>query len=180
MLLLALYLAQCSSVQALTFGLTGARPSLHRPKTISSLQMMSGPNEEIAELEARLAELKAAEAAAPQPEAEEAAEPLANAASQPKGFDSTTLSFRSKVANVKGPAPSELLSESWKEQDEPSEGGGSLVTVLGGLVTLVALIAFSQVPIGTEVETFNDGRSANVESPADIRARYANAGYGEE
>tara|TARA_B100000524_G_scaffold242976_1_gene130095 strand:- start:582 stop:1241 length:660 start_codon:yes stop_codon:yes gene_type:complete len=180
LLLLALCLLQCAWVNGLAWSRSlPLHPRVH-------LQMTSaggvggptppGPNDEIAELEARLAELKAAESSESLVEAASDPSSIANAASQPKGFDGTTLSYRGKVANVKGPAPSELLSESWKEDEGSSEGGGSLVPVLGTLVALVALVAFSQVPIGT-VETFNDGRSASVESPAEIRARYAAAGY---
>jgi hypothetical protein len=145
--------------------------------------LMSGASEqdEIAELESRLANLKKAQeeelAAAALAEAEASGKRIVEAT---EGFDPTTLSNRKRVATSSGPAPEELLSEAWKEIEEESrdgEGGLPLASLGGGLALLVGLFVFAQVPIGQELDpaTYN---TANVplESSAKIRQRYESVG----
>ena len=123
---------------------------------------MVADDDEIAALEARLAALKekqaAAAVAAPEPvttaeaagATEEVAAAEAKLAELKGGFDMTTLSNRKRVAAIQDSAmPTELLSESWKEEDDDSGGGGGLVVGIGGVVAAVALLALSQVPVGS-------------------------------
>jgi hypothetical protein len=46
----------------------------------------------------------------------------------------------------------EMLSESWREADpvENGSGGGFLPTLVGGVLAIVVLALFSQVPVGQE------------------------------
>ena len=149
---------------------------------------MSSTEDEIAQLEKRLAELKEAEVEGVK--AEEAAafadRALVDLGDDSGGFDFTTLSSRKKVTATKGPAPEELLSESWKEADATQvgeEGGLPIVQVAGGLLLAVALVAFSQVPVGSnnmDPATYG-GVQGKVESAAQIKARYeALGGYTSE
>lgn len=167
-LLLAL-LALCTHASALVVPL---RPSLGRSRP---LRMAEGVDE-IAELEQRLAELKRTEAA--QAAAAASAAAAEAAVEAPGGFDLATMSMRKKVAAVKTPAPEELLSESWKagEVDDGSEGSGSLglVQIAGGAALALAVLAFSQVPVGQQnldPATYG-GYERAVETPSQIAARY--------
>eukprot|EP00320_Phaeocystis_rex_P014676 CAMPEP_0119075298 /NCGR_PEP_ID=MMETSP1178-20130426/79018_1 /TAXON_ID=33656 /ORGANISM="unid sp, Strain CCMP2000" /LENGTH=185 /DNA_ID=CAMNT_0007057511 /DNA_START=18 /DNA_END=575 /DNA_ORIENTATION=+ len=126
--------------------------------------------EEIAELEARLAELKKAKE-----EEEEAARLAARvplSAEEVKEFDATTFSYRKKVANVKDAnIASELLSESWKEEEEAPSIGGSVLPVVGGVLLFVVL---ALVPSGAGDNYIQVGdQNVQYESPEQIRARYA-------
>ena len=136
-------------------------------------------NEEIAELEARLAALKQAEAAKAA-EAEEAeARAWVDAAKsrdvEPSGpgaesFDASTMSVRKKVANIDGPPPDELLSESWKEAED---AGFDVGPVLKGAAAAAVLFAFSLVPAGNNIDL---QPTPTIESPAEIKARYERLG----
>ena len=137
----------------------------------------SETSEEIAALEAKLKALKIAEAEKDALRARDAAAYEAeNALSgdEVKEFDPTTLSFRKKVANTRVAPPSELLSESWKESDDKeaaSEGGGGM-GIVGPVIGILGLIAFSFVPIGNVDIEVGEQRVA-VESTAAIRERYS-------
>jgi len=139
----------------------------------------AGSEDEIAVLREKLARLEAEAVAEEKAVAEEEVPsptepPLAGVEVQ-EGFDLATFSSRKKVAAIKDAAPIELLSESWKEEEQP-EGGGALglPQLAGGLVLLVALIFFAQVPIGADTvdSVTYGGKQTRVETPAEIRARY--------
>jgi len=152
---------------------------------------MAEAGDEIAELEKLLTELKRAEA---EKQAVEEAARLKEAAareqdaavslvSEPE-FDLTTMSSRRKVATVKAAPPAEFLSESWKESESGDEsgvgitsgdgGGLPIAQIGGGLLALVLLFVFAQVPIGqTELDKVTyGGAPTRLESTDEIRARY--------
>jgi hypothetical protein len=150
--------------------------------------------DEIAELEAKLAALKAAEnekaaADAALASAEEVAARAAEAPPSrpsgtspadldPEGFDVSTLSARKKVAVIKERPPEELLSEAWKEADDSDgSGGGGLAPVVGGVIFAILLVVLAQVP--------TDGSAGQVAPPplptaSQIRAQYEEVGALEE
>eukprot|EP00563_Minutocellus_polymorphus_P020537 CAMPEP_0197717482 /NCGR_PEP_ID=MMETSP1434-20131217/1995_1 /TAXON_ID=265543 /ORGANISM="Minutocellus polymorphus, Strain CCMP3303" /LENGTH=147 /DNA_ID=CAMNT_0043302011 /DNA_START=174 /DNA_END=617 /DNA_ORIENTATION=+ len=65
------------------------------------------------------------------------------------GFDMNT--YRKRVANIKEPPPGEFLSEAWKESVEEQAGLGNTLKTLGiGFGIVLALVAFSQIPVGDE------------------------------
>mmetsp|Transcript_10064 Transcript_10064/g.11163 ORF Transcript_10064/g.11163 Transcript_10064/m.11163 type:complete len:191 (-) Transcript_10064:239-811(-) len=98
-----------------------------RPSTF----ILSSKEEEIAELEAKLRQLKE--------DTEQQQEIADVAVAEP------TIS-----AIVDAPLE-EMLSESWKEEEvEGSEGGSIVSTLVTGLVAVAALLVFSQIPIGQE------------------------------
>jgi len=158
-----------------------------RPASSRTLRPRMGEGaDEIAELEAKLAELKRTEEEKKQAEIAAAnlewqrkrMEALQEGGEDEDGsFDFATLSSRKKVAAVKSQAPDELLSEAWKEAEEDGEGGIGLVQILGGVVAAVALIAFSQVPIGQNVDEVTYGGVApQAQSPDEIRKLYESKG----
>lgn len=146
--------------------------------------------DEIAELEAKLAALKEAEkekaaADAALASAEEVAARAAEATParpsgtsptelDPEGFDVSTLSARKKVAVIKERPPEELLSEAWKEADESDgSGGGGLAPVVGGVIFAILLVVLAQIP--------TDGSAGQVAPPplptaSQIRAQYEDVG----
>mmetsp|Transcript_22489 Transcript_22489/g.48834 ORF Transcript_22489/g.48834 Transcript_22489/m.48834 type:complete len:186 (+) Transcript_22489:121-678(+) len=112
---------------------------------------------EIAELEERLAQLKAEEASAPVAAAltgegddDDTRVEIPPASSAPDdSFDMNV--YRKRVANIKEPPPGEFLSEAWKESVEEQPGVGDTLKTLGlGLGIVLALVAFSQIPVGDE------------------------------
>ena len=177
----ALFLAACCS-HAVAFLAPSAiinGHSLRRGALRTSLRMAED-DDDIAALEAKLASLKRvkAEEAAAEAAVASAAEMAANAEAMEEvsdGFDFATLSSRKKVATIKTAAPSELLSEAWKEDDSDSDGEGlPIVQIVGAGILAVALIAFSQIPVGSsnvDPVTYG-GRDARLETPAEIKARY--------
>lgn len=143
--------------------------------------------QEIAALEARLAELKRKE--------DEAAAIEAEATSETGGgYDLDPLASVNSVSDLDPLASrrEELygvgLNEGMKAKEmaeggegEGGGGGGGLVQVVGGIAAVIGLIAFSQVPVGTvSVETYGGAASLEkvsgvyekVETPDQIRARY--------
>lgn len=107
--------------------------------------------QEIAELEERLAALRdegsgVGDAAV----AEEDDElPPNTLAPDDDSFDMNA--YRKRVANIKEPPPGEFLSEAWKESVEEQPGLSDTLKTLGiGLGIVLALVAFSQIPIGDE------------------------------
>ena len=165
------------------------RPTIHRRRALSPLLADDADTsaEEIAALEERLKQLKIAEAEKEAMQARAAAAYEAdNALSEDEvsQFDPTTLSFRKKVANTRVAPPSELLSESWKSEEEEEEGaggggGGGLASVVGPVVGLLALVAFSQIPIG-DVSIEVGEQNVGVESTAALRERYSKIGVEDE
>lgn len=110
---------------------------------------------EIAALEERLAELRGegsseGDAVAAATSALEEDEELPPDTMAPDdGFDMNA--YRKRVANIKEPPPGEFLSEAWKESVEDQPGlGGTLKTLGIGAGIILALVAFSQIPIGDE------------------------------
>ena len=149
--------------------------------------------DEIAELEARLAALKKkeeeekAEKAAAEAAMVSAAEVAARAAEAPparpsgtapselgpEGFDLSTLSAR-KRSLPSGDASGGALSEAWKESEGSQGEGGGIVPIIGGVVAAVALFAFAQVPVGG-----NAGLAPSappLPTAEQIRAKYAEVG----
>ena len=108
--------------------------------------------QEIAELEERLAALRGegsgvGDAAAVAGEDDEL--PPNTLAPDDDSFDMNA--YRKRVANIKEPPPGEFLSEAWKESVEEQPGLGDTLKTLGiGLGVVLALLAFSQIPIGDE------------------------------
>lgn len=125
--------------------------------------------DEIAALEKRLAELKGnAEAEAEAPPAADGAADASVEGESGGSDDDFEEAYRQKLASEGGKLgvtaknlanravapPVELLSEQWKVGTETSGGGGGgvggLVPVLGAIALVVALVGFSQVPIGSD------------------------------
>ena len=131
---------------------------------------LAGPRmqneEEIAELEARLAGLKKAKEE--EAEAERLASIVPLTADEVKEFDATTFSYRKKVANVKeANIADELLSESWKEEEGAPGIGGFVLPIVGAAVIFVAL---ALVPSGNN-EIYVGSQPVMLESADSIRAR---------
>lgn len=111
---------------------------------------------EIAALEERLAELRGegssegdAVAAATSSALEEDEELPPDTMAPDDRFDMNA--YRKRVANIKEPPPGEFLSEAWKESVEDQPGLGDTLKTLGiGAGIILALVAFSQIPIGDE------------------------------
>ena len=125
--------------------------------------------DEIAALEKRLAELKGnAEAEASAPPAADGAADASVEGDSGGSDDDFEEAYRTKLASEGGKLgvtaknlanravapPVELLSEQWKVGTETGGGGGGgvggLVPVLGAIALVVALVGFSQVPIGSD------------------------------
>lgn len=118
----------------------------------------SDKEQEIAELEERLAQLKAEKESAPAVAAFTGegdddnimrVETPPTSSTPDDGFDMNA--YRKRVANIKEPPPGEFLSEAWKESVEEQPGVGDTLKTLGlGLGIVLALVAFSQIPVGDE------------------------------
>lgn len=196
-MLFALVLALLPTAQAYGYfsrAKFGAAGVANRPAVRSISRRLGGApamnEDEIAELETKLAALKAAEKEKADADAAlaSAAEVAARAAEapparpsgtspselEPEGFDVSTLSARKKVATIKERPPEELLSEAWKEADDSDgEGAGGLVPVVGGVIFALLLVVLAQVP--------SDGSGGQVAPPplptaSQIRAQYEEAG----
>jgi len=144
---------------------------------------MAGGEDEIAELEAKLASLKAAREAdavalKEMEETEAALEAMKQV--QVPDFDFATLSARKKVSgrDDASTTPEGLLSEAWKEGDDEqsgaSSGGLPLAQIVGGGILALLIVVFSQVPVGQEgLDTVTyGGKDTRLETPDEIRARY--------
>eukprot|EP00614_Pseudopedinella_elastica_P013170 CAMPEP_0172615678 /NCGR_PEP_ID=MMETSP1068-20121228/61811_1 /TAXON_ID=35684 /ORGANISM="Pseudopedinella elastica, Strain CCMP716" /LENGTH=145 /DNA_ID=CAMNT_0013420895 /DNA_START=81 /DNA_END=518 /DNA_ORIENTATION=- len=139
---------------------------------------MSEPtDDEILELEERLAKLKRERELVESVKASEAMDSAAVQAPEPVSpvaakFDQGTLSVRNKVANIKSAPPKEFVTEAWKEEEA---SGGSLVSVIGGVLLAVVLVVFAQIPVGNDVSVgipANDGREQRLLTPEEIKAKY--------
>lgn len=164
---LALLITLGQTCGTCAFGLTTV-PRTLQPRT-SVLRLVEGDADEIAALEEKLAKLKQAKAE------EVAAEELgpATLADIDEGFDFATMSSRKKVAAVQSAAPTELLSEAWKEGEQDDAMTLSVnPAVVAALI--VGFLAFSQVPIGQNIDSVTyGGKETRLESPDEIRARYS-------
>ena len=96
------------------------------------IRLASSKEEEIAQLEAKLRQLR---------ETEEEQEKVAVSSSAP-----------ANAPNRLEEPLVEMLSESWREADPAENGGvgGFLPTLVGGVLAIVVLSLFSQVPVGQE------------------------------
>mmetsp|Transcript_26444 Transcript_26444/g.39110 ORF Transcript_26444/g.39110 Transcript_26444/m.39110 type:complete len:181 (+) Transcript_26444:127-669(+) len=113
---------------------------VHRQKALYS----SPSDDEIADLEKKLQELK-------EKKKQETAQVATMGASEDvKTFDGSDPLKKPKVTNTKEPVL-EMLSESWKEGDEASSEGSSVIVNIGLAVVAIAGFAiFSQVPVGQD------------------------------
>ena len=136
--------------------------------------------DEIAELEEKLARAKAAAAAKAEEDerAAMAAAAAARAAAVERGddlneFDAATLSFRKKVAATQLAPPDELLSEAWKESTEDGvafDAGGAIKL---GLVT-IGIIALALIPTGDQ--NVGQAPAAPLPTAQQIRSKYEGIG----
>ena len=170
---LLIALIYCQLGLSLSLSLGGPSP---RVRTAFSFSRAAAPlladssEDEIAELEAQLAKLRSKQAA----EIEEELPPeFGEKTMEVPEFDELTLSYRKRVAAIQEAPPAEFLSEAWKEQEA---GGGGISLPLPAIGAAVALLIFALIPFGDGGESYRD-RDKGVESPAQIRARYQDAGY---
>ena len=170
---LLIALIYCQLGLSLSLSLGGPSP---RVRTAFSFSRAAAPlladssEDEIAELEAQLAKLRSKQAA----EIEEELPPeFGEKTMEVPEFDELTLSYRKRVAAIQEAPPAEFLSEAWKEQEA---GGGGISLPLPAIGAAVALLIFALVPFGDGGESYRD-RDKGVETPAQIRARYQDAGY---
>jgi len=175
-LVIAFVLASTANALVLLPARLGCTRSGHSVARTCVIQSTSS-SDEIAELEARLAELKRKE------ELKQidvsagdgtVAEAVGISEEPAEGFDLATLSSRKKVAAVKTAAPAELLSEAWKEEEMDAAGEGTnVVQIVGGLALAIGLVAFSQVPIGQNIDQATyGGVTPPPPSAAEIRKLY--------
>ena len=138
--------------------------------------------QEIAALEARLAELKRKEDEAAAIEAEATSETGGGYDLDPLAGINDLDPLASRREDLYGVGLNEAMkAKEMAESDEGEGGGGGLVPVVGGIAAIIGLIAFSQVPVGTvSVETYGgagslekaSGTYEKIETPDQIRARY--------
>lgn len=114
-------------------------------------RLASSKEEEIAQLEAKLRQLK---------ETEEQEKAVMAAASSPSAPVNAPNRLEEPLV--------EMLSESWREADpgENGSGGGFLPTLVGGVLAIVVLALFSQVPVGQE--DFSKYASVKTTSEVDL------------
>mmetsp|Transcript_48850 Transcript_48850/g.98300 ORF Transcript_48850/g.98300 Transcript_48850/m.98300 type:complete len:182 (-) Transcript_48850:129-674(-) len=167
-------LALCIYAEALMLKLPSQRRLLTRTRSSST-------EDEIADLEKRLADLKrVATEAEPvesavdvlEVEPSYTASPTTEQPAAKINFDPSTLSARQKVANIKNmPASSGLVTESWKESD--SEGGDNgVLPIIGGILAVLILAVFSQIPIGNDISVGLPANEMRRASPEEIKARF--------
>ena len=172
---LLLHLRTVQSLAAGAVHVRGSPQPLLPGRRCYGITMGEEEPDDIATLEARLAELK---------EKKKAEEELAEAGNvgtrkveMPEGFDVTTLSNRKKVlfSTQESQAPIELLSESWKEQDpaEAAEGESGGINLVGIAVAAVLFVVFAQISTPNEIDPITYGTSTvQVETPDQIRERF--------
>jgi TolA-binding protein len=117
------------------------RQQQHQHQHQSLLLQMSSKEEEIAELEAKLRQLK-----------QETLQQQEQAV-KPPSVASTTFSKKKEEEEDFEVPEDIMLSERWKETVvDSSDGGGAspLVTALGAVALVIGLAFFAQVPIGQE------------------------------
>jgi hypothetical protein len=97
--------------------------------------LQSSKEDEIAELEEKLRKLKE------ETEQETDGQPEKMASEEMEALESSVIEEPLEA----------LLSESWKDAEASSEDQGSVVkNLIGAAILIVALIAFSQIPVGNE------------------------------
>ena len=107
--------------------------------------------QEIAELEERLAALRGEGSDVGDAAVAEEDDELPPNTMAPDDDSFDMNAYRKRVANIKEPPPGEFLSEAWKESVEEQPGLGDTLKTLGiGVGVVLALLAFSQIPIGDE------------------------------
>ena len=170
---LLIALIYCQLGLSLSLALGGPSPRMRAAFSLSRAAaplLADSSEDEIAELEAQLAKLRSKQAA----EIEEELPPeFGEKTMEVPEFDELTLSYRKRVAAIQEAPPAEFLSEAWKEQEA---GGGGISLPLPAIGAAVALLIFALIPFGDGGESYRD-RDKGVESPAQIRARYQDAGY---
>ena len=114
--------------------------------SITQIKSSNSDDDEIAELEAKLRQLK-----------EEKQKELLTKTSDDEPADTPTSNpINTGITNYDSDTPlNEMLSESWKESDSVSGGsdeeGGSIVpALLSGVALILGFILFSQIPVGQE------------------------------
>mmetsp|Transcript_29856 Transcript_29856/g.49260 ORF Transcript_29856/g.49260 Transcript_29856/m.49260 type:complete len:178 (+) Transcript_29856:62-595(+) len=131
------------------------RPSvvlLQRARFTSSSLAATSKEDEIAELEQKLRQLK-----------EEKEVPAVAAADDDDDDDEAPVNASNQLLEE---PMLEMLSESWKETDASQSGdgggGGIILKVVGAVLALVFLVGFSQVPVGqTDLSKYSVGKSSN-------------------
>ena len=106
-------------------------------KPLQRILKSTNKDDEIAELEAKLKQLREEKVIEQQEEEEEAA---------------ATTSANGQVIEVEQTPLNEMLSESWKENEmEGNNSSGSIISsLITGLILVVAFVALSQIPVGQE------------------------------
>ena len=117
---------------------------IHHARNIKSTRINStNKDDEIAELEAKLKQLKEEKEAAAD---SEVATTLTGINGESSAVATTELTNEDDAQPL-----DEMLSEAWKESENGVEEGGSIIpSLIGGLVLLVSFVALSQIPVGQE------------------------------
>ena len=107
-------------------------------KPLQRILKSTNKDDEIAELEAKLKQLREEKVNEQQQQEEEAA--------------AATTSANGQVTEVEQTPLNEMLSESWKESEmEGNNSSGSIISsLITGLILVVAFVALSQIPVGQE------------------------------
>jgi hypothetical protein len=113
----------------------GTQPRRTVSCSIPTTLLQSSKEDEIAELEEKLRKLKE------ETEQETDGQPEKMASEEMEALESSVIEEPLEA----------LLSESWKDAEASSEDQGSVVkNLIGAAILIVALIAFSQIPVGNE------------------------------
>ena len=108
-------------------------------KSLHRIIKSTNKDDEIAELEAKLKQLREEKGSEQQQQEEEEAA-------------AATTSANGQVTEVEQTPLNEMLSESWKENEmEGNNSSGSIISsLITGLILVVAFVALSQIPVGQE------------------------------
>ena len=117
------------------------------PQKHSTILLRStSKDDEIAQLEAKLAQLKQEKELETIPTPPETEEPIPT----PTNLENIDDEQRSIASNLKNQVPlDEMLSESWKE-DEVDESNGIIGSLVSLLALVVGFVVLAQIPIGQE------------------------------